>query len=141
MLHKIRRSVTLTAITSEVYPNYDTVLQAIDGTYWSYASGTWTCVAAHTSEVKTEMSFLTAFGHTGANARVEIKRGSGGVITTSMQKHEAGCYSTTNDRGFIACSAIRTWAVNDQFRVFYSTTLGGMDIIATENVCTLEFVG
>jgi hypothetical protein len=140
ILHKVRRSAQLTNVTGTVFPGYDTTLLALNATYWSYSSGSWTCVKAHTAEIRTSMSYKVNSGAVSAIAGSDIVQGSGGSYTNNLQSHKDSSYSTTDTNGHLTNNAIRAWAVNEQFRVYYYADAGAIDILAAMNDCTVYWV-
>lgn len=137
LLHAVRRSIQLTNISSAIFPAFDVTLQAINSTYWSFSSGTWTCNRAHTSKVETKMSYVVNSGAVNAVALAEIWLVAGGV---QLQAHKDSGYSTTDTNGHVTASYPRTWAVSDQLRIYYSTTSGAMDILAAMNNCEITWI-
>lgn len=142
ILHKVRRSAQLTNIQgTPVFPGYDSTLFALNPAYWSYSSGSWQCLKAHVSEIRTTISYKVNTGAAVmANAGCDIVQGTGGSYTNNLQTHRDSCYSTTDTDGHLTNNAIRAWAVNEQFRVYYYTNAGAMDIYAAMNDCTIYFV-
>lgn len=140
VLHAIQRSAQLTNITSAIFPGFDTVLQAINSSYWTYSSGTWTCAKAHTSMIDTTMSYKVNAGAVAAVACCDIVWGTGGSFPNVLQTMTDSAYSTTDTNGTLRNIGIRSWAVNDQMRIYYYTTTGAMDILATQNVCYIRHV-
>jgi len=140
ILHSIRRSAQLTNITSTIFPAYDTVLSTINTTYWSFSGGSWTCNKAHRSAILTRMSYQVNSGAVSARAGCDIVQGTGGSYTNNLQTHRDSAYSTTDNEGHLTNYAVRDWAVNDQFRIYYYTNAGAMDILAAMNDCTILWI-
>ena len=140
ILHAVRRSVQITNVTSTVFIGYDTVLKAINASYWSYSAGSWTCLKVHTSRIATKVSYKVNSGATQAVLACDIVQGVGGSYTNNLQTHTDSAYSTTDTNGHLTNWAIRTWAVNEQFRIYYYSTIGGSDLLAAQNECNVEWV-
>ena len=138
LLHAIRRSALITITTSRSYPGYDTVLQTIDGTYWSYSAGVWTCVVDHTAYIETFASYKVNAGAVNAQLRAEIRYGAS--FTNTLQTHGSGAYSTTTIDGQVCCHGVRAWTAGDTFRVEYYTAAGIADIYAAQNDCYIWWV-
>ena len=140
LLHAVRRSAQITNVTSTIFPGYDTTLQAINSTYWSYSSGSWTCNKAHTSIVTTRCSYKVNSGAVSAELGCDIVQGTGGSYTNNLQTHTDSAYSTTDNSGHLTNWAVRSWAVNEQFRVYYYTNSGAADLRAAQNECYIQWV-
>lgn len=141
ILHAVRRSAQITNVTSYTFPGFDTTLQALNSTYWSYSSGSWTCNKAHTSVIHTKCSYKVNTGASVlADLSVDIVQGSGGSYTNNLQTHTDSCYSTTDISGHLTSWAIRAWAVNEQFRVYYYTNSGAADLRAAQNECYIQWI-
>lgn len=140
ILHKVRRSAQLTNVTATIFPGYDTTLATLNSTYWSYSSGSWTCNKAHRAEIRTTASYKVNAGAVSAIAGCDIVQGSGGVYSNNLQTHKDSSYSTTDTNGHLTNNAIRDWAVNEQFRAYYYTDSGAIDILAAMNDLTLYWI-
>jgi hypothetical protein len=90
--------------------------------------------------IDTTMSYKVNSGAVAAVALCEIVWGTGGSFPNVLQTQTDSAYSTTDTNGNLRNLAIRAWAVNDQMRIYYSTTAGAMDILATQNVCYIRHV-
>ena len=79
-------------------------------------------------------------GAVSADVGCDIVQGSGGSYTNNLQTHTDSAYSTTDISGHVTNLAVRSWAVNEQFRVYYYTNSGAADLRAAQNDCFVFWV-